>query len=194
VPLVQLPAAHLASDAPEFSWVRATQRHIGTLVHAWLARLARERQLPAPTDIERQSAVVRAQLQRAGVPGDEQPRALAQVLAAIRLTLTDARGRWILDAGHREAHSEWELSGVSGGHLRSVRIDRSFVDETGTRWVIDFKTSPHEGGDLQGFLDQEVQRYRPQLESYVGLAAALGPEPVRAALYFPLLGAFRALS
>ncbi|MGH8267175.1 MAG: hypothetical protein ACRETS_07635, partial [Steroidobacteraceae bacterium] len=60
--------------------------------------------------------------------------------------------------------------------------------------VIDYKTSAHEGGDLEGFLEQEVQRYRPQLEGYVGLAAALGPEPVRAALYFPLLGAFRELA
>jgi hypothetical protein len=83
---------------------------------------------------------------------------------------------------------------VSAGRLRNVVIDRSFVDEHGARWVIDFKTSTHEGADLEGFLQQEVQRYRAQLEDYVGLARALGPEPVRAALYFPLLGAFRELS
>jgi len=57
--------------------------------------------------------------------------------------------------------------------------------------VIDFKTGSHEGGDLAAFLDREVSRYRPQLEGYIALAAALGPQPVRAALYFPLLGAFR---
>jgi len=83
---------------------------------------------------------------------------------------------------------------VSAGRLRSVKIDRSFVDETGIRWVIDYKTSRHEGADLDGFLAQELQRYRPQLEAYLGLAAALGSQPVRAALYFPLLGAFRELA
>jgi hypothetical protein len=128
------------------------------------------------------------------VPEHEQARALELILAAVRRTLADERGRWILGARHAQAHSEWQLSGVSAGRLRNVVIDRSFVDEHGARWVIDFKTSTHEGADLEGFLQQEVQRYRAQLEDYVGLARALGPEPVRAALYFPLLGAFRELS
>jgi ATP-dependent helicase/nuclease subunit A len=74
-----------------------------------------------------------------------------------------------------------------------VGVDRSFLDDGGTRWVIDFKTSSHEGGNLAAFLDQELSRYRPQLEGYLALAAALGSQPVRAALYFPLLGAFREL-
>ncbi len=47
---------------------------------------------------------------------------------------------------------------------------------------------------MEAFLDQEVSRYRPQLETYVALARALGPQPVRAGLYFPLLGAFREVS
>ena len=72
-------------------------------------------------------------------------------------------------------------------------IDRSFIDASGTRWVIDYKTSRHEGGDLEGFLAQELERYRPQLADYQALAARLGPEPVRSALYFPLIGAFTEL-
>jgi len=112
-------------------------------------------------------------------------------LKSLRQTLSDERGRWILGGAHREAYSEWELSGVSGGRLRNVKIDRSFIDESGVRWVIDYKTSSHEGGDLEGFLAREVERYRPQLEGYLELARALGPERVRAALYFPLLGEFR---
>ena len=72
-------------------------------------------------------------------------------------------------------------------------IDRCFIDEHGTRWVIDYKTSAHEGGGLDEFLDQELERYRAQLAAYRDLAQGLGPEPVRAALYFPLLGALREL-
>ena len=97
----------------------------------------------------------------------------------------------MLSAAHQGAYSEWELSGVTSGRLRNVRIDRSFIDEAGTRWVIDYKTSAHEGADLEGFLAQEVERYGPQLAAYAELVQALGSEPVRAALYFPLLGAFR---
>ncbi|HEV2284791.1 MAG TPA: PD-(D/E)XK nuclease family protein, partial [Steroidobacteraceae bacterium] len=112
---------------------------------------------------------------------------------ALERTLADERGRWILDGSHREAHSEWELSGLSGGRLRRVVIDRCFIDRDGARWVIDYKTSAHEGGGIEEFLGQELERYRPQLEAYRELARALGPEPVRAALYFPLLGALREL-
>jgi ATP-dependent helicase/nuclease subunit A len=190
----QLPPAYLASDPPEFSWVGETQRQVGTVVHAALARLARAGRLPPAEAIGRQSDALSAELAHAGVPERERARALGSVLAALRQTLADERGRWILDARHAQAHSEWELSGVSGGRLRSVVIDRSFVDEHGTRWVIDYKTSVHEGGGLEEFLGQELERYRTQLTTYRDLARALGSEAVRAALYFPLLGEFRELA
>jgi ATP-dependent helicase/nuclease subunit A len=194
VPLVRLPPAYLAAEPTEFSWVGETQRHIGTVVHAWLSRLTQQARLAAPEAVARESGTARAQLRRAGVPEHELARALERVLAAVRQSLTDERGRWILAAAHAEAHSEWQLSGVSGGRLRSVVIDRSFIDEHGVRWVIDYKTSTHEGGGLEEFLDQEIERYRAQLTTYRDLARGLGPQAVRAALYFPLLGAFRELT
>ena len=194
VHVTHLPAAYLATEPIEFSWVRETQRHIGTLVHAWLLRLARAAQVPAATELEPHRTAVLAQLERLGVPQDEQMRAADVILRALRGVLSDERGRWILSSAHRAAYSEWELSGVSAGRLRNVRVDRSFIDESGTRWVIDYKISSHEGADLEGFLAQEVERYRAQLAAYVELAQAVGGEPVRAALYFPLLGAFREVS
>ena len=56
---------------------------------------------------------------------------------------------------------------------------------------MDFKTSPHEGGDRENFLDEEVKRYSAQLLRYAHLARQLGPQPVRAGLYYPLLAAWR---
>jgi ATP-dependent helicase/nuclease subunit A len=191
VPIVQLPRTYLASEPLEFSWVRETQRDIGTIVHDWLLRLAGAPQLPSAAELEKQRPRVLAQLERLGVPASERTRATEVILRALRHTLSDERGRWILSSAHRHAHSEWELSGISAGRLRNVRIDRSFIDASGTRWVIDYKISSHEGGDLEGFLAQELERYRAQLAGYVELAQAVGEEPVRAALYFPLLGAFR---
>jgi ATP-dependent exoDNAse (exonuclease V) beta subunit len=72
-----------------------------------------------------------------------------------------------------------------------VIFDRMLIDQEGVRWIIDYKTSTHEGGAISTFLEQEMERYRPQLERYALLAAQLGSEPVRTALYFPLLGEFR---
>jgi hypothetical protein len=69
-------------------------------------------------------------------------------------------------------------------------LDRSFID-TGTRWIIDYKTSRHEGGDMAAFLDAEVARYRPQLERYAQALANVEARPIRLGLYFPLLRSFR---
>jgi len=79
-------------------------------------------------------------------------------------------------------------------------IDRTFVDEQGVRWIIDYKTSTHEGGDVDAFLDNEQLRYRGQLERYARLLQAGGApqgdlmsseQSIRLGLYFPLLGGWR---
>ena len=117
--------------------------------------------------------------------------AASMILRALTQTVADERGRWILDPAHRDAQSELALTGLSQGRLRTFVIDRTFIDAAGTRWVIDYKTSRHEGGGVAAFLDSEIERYRAQLAGYAELLSGLGPEPVRAGLYFPLLGAFR---
>ena len=192
-PLTHLPLARASLEAQEFSWVGETQRHIGTIVHAWLARAADSQLLLSPGQIDAQRAALEGELRRQGVPADERSAAAGVIAAALQRTFADEQGRWIL-APHSQARSELPLTGLSEGRLRSVVIDRSFVDESGTRWVIDYKTSRHEGGGLEEFLAQEMLRYAAQLRTYAALARALGPEPVRAALYFPLLGVLRELT
>jgi ATP-dependent helicase/nuclease subunit A len=190
--LPRLPLQHASLTPPEFSWVGETQRHIGTIVHAWLARAALAGAIPgAGPEGQRREALELLRLY--GVPERERPQAAQLIVNALERTWQDERGRWLLSAAHREAASELALTGIAGGRLRSVKIDRSFIDEHGTRWVIDYKTSSHQGGDLEGFLARELERYQPQLAMYMELARAMGPQPVRAALYFPLLGAFREL-
>ena len=74
-------------------------------------------------------------------------------------------------------------------------IDRTFVDEQGIRWIVDFKTGSHEGGGLERFLDEEVKRYRDQLQRYARLIKLFRPDQqVRAALYFPLMKQWREVS
>jgi ATP-dependent helicase/nuclease subunit A len=189
-----LPIRHDSLGEPEFSWAGETVRHIGTVVHAALERFASDATLPSRADVAASRKSYGRQLFRLGVPEPQIPEAAAEVLEALERTLQDERGRWILAVQHPEAQSELALTGIAGGRLMSVSIDRSFVDAaSGTRWVIDFKTGRHKGGDLEAFLAGELERYRPQLESYAALARSLGPQPVRAALYFPLLGVFREL-
>ena len=68
------------------------------------------------------------------------------------------------------------------------------VDEADTHWIVDYKTSTHEGGDLERFLSEETRRYRPQLEKYAELYSKYAGVEPRCALYFPLLQEFVEIS
>jgi len=177
-------------EAIEFSWVRQTARRVGTVVHEVLEGFGNG-PLPAVGELASLRGRLESRLQALGVDGDAARAGADRALQAIRATLEDPRGRWIFDASHRDAHSELALTGIRAGNITSAVIDRTFVAQDGVRWIVDFKTSPHEGGDLDSFLDSEATRYAAQLRRYVHLARELGPEPVRAGLYFPLLGAWR---
>jgi ATP-dependent exoDNAse (exonuclease V) beta subunit len=69
-------------------------------------------------------------------------------------------------------------------------IDRVRVDDDGTHWIVDYKTSSHEGGSLAEFLASESERYRPQLRRYADIYRNYAGVEVRCALYFPLLQEF----
>jgi hypothetical protein len=58
-------------------------------------------------------------------------------------------------------------------------------------WIVDFKTSQHEGGNIQEFLDWEQTRYRAQLENYGLLLSGMGERMIWLGLYFPLLDGWR---
>ena len=184
-------SAPISADAPEYSWVGRTARAIGTIVHAELHRLAAGASLPQAHSADAFARDYSGWLAELGVARTEQPAAQARIREALRRTVSDADGRWLLSNAHAQARSEWRLSGLHEGRVVNVVFDRMFVDVEGQRWIVDFKTSSHEGGAVEEFLEHELQRHRPQLERYAALAARLGSEPVRVALYFPLLGALR---
>ena len=80
------------------------------------------------------------------------------------------------------------MSALVDGERRALVIDRTFVDSENKRWIVDYKTSSHEGADIEAFLEQERERYREQLERY---AAVFGTGPSSLGLYFPLLEGWR---
>jgi ATP-dependent exoDNAse (exonuclease V) beta subunit len=174
-----------------YEWVSDTSRHVGTVVHELLKRASQAGAAAWNTDrINATSVVVRSELLRLGVSAAEVPKAEAQVLRALTNTLHSQRGQWILK-GHSEARSESPLAGRIQDRLISGTIDRMFRDEQGRLWIIDYKTSEHQGSRLEKFLNEEQRRYRPQLESYALLMSRLVEGPISLGLYFPLLDAWR---
>jgi len=101
--------------------------------------------------------------------------------------INDERGRWLIEG---EGYAELALTGVIDGRIESVVLDRVRIDEDQTHWIVDYKTSSHEGGDLQSFLNAESDRYRSQLSKYAALYQNYSGANVRCALYFPLLQKF----
>lgn len=197
------PTAGTAPEAPvaevAFDWASELIRVVGVVVHAELQALAALPALgPGAADLD---AACRARVDRAlaaaGLPADTREQARARVLQALQATLEDGRGRWLLGEDTTAAESELALSGLDGGDVVNVILDRTFVAADGTRWIIDWKTSAHEGADREAFLDNEQRRYARQLERYARvLGSWLATEgvpaaPVRLGLYFPLLRGWR---
>lgn len=175
-----------AGDAVVYEWAGDAARAVGTVVHRFLQLLGREGQasLDALPGFE---AAARRLLLAEGLPQQQVGAALQRVRAALQRTLADSRGQWILSPAHGERHNERPVTAVIGGRPRRLVIDRTFVDADGVRWIIDYKTGRHEGGDVEGFLDQEQERYRLQLAAYAAAFRALEDRPVRTALYYPLV-------
>ncbi|MEE8555914.1 MAG: UvrD-helicase domain-containing protein, partial [bacterium] len=174
-----------------YLWATQTARHVGTVVHQSLQRMAEAGGEPLHRDwVEGRRLYHRAELRGLGVSREELEGALQRVQRALLNTLADERGRWVVSS-HEEAESELALTAWLDGVNRRVVLDRTFVDETGTRWIVDYKSGEHEGSDLEDFLDKQQERYRPQLERYARIMAKRDPRPIRLGLYFPLLQAWR---
>lgn len=168
---------------PTFEWVGDNLRLAGTVVHTFLRRIAQ-----ADSAVPNLAAI-RSALGHAGVAPADIALIAERVQGALQRTVSSERGAWIL-TDHSEAQCEYAIAGVLAGEIVRGVVDRTFIDESGTRWIIDYKTSAHEGGGLQAFLDDQQRRYRNQLERYARLLTPLG-QPIRLGLYFPLLDEWR---
>ncbi len=177
---------------PVFQWVSGTTRHVGTVVHKLLHRIAcgGVENWDEARIVKMRPAILNA-LHRLGVAQADVAEAADKVARAVLNTINHERGQWALSGRHAEAKCEYALTGVINGAVVSLTLDRTFVNEQGIRWIVDYKTSDHEGGDLEGFLDNERRRYQAQMNLYGMLMERLDSRLVRLALYFPLLGGWR---
>ena len=171
------------SGHPTFEWVTELQRRVGVVVHQMLQRMY------APDLLDFGEDRLRTALRQEGLAGEKLDEAVSRALSALGNIVADERGRWILSRNPRDER-EIALTTVLDGRAQRYVVDRTFVFE-GTRWIIDYKTSDHTGGDLEGFLDNEQQRYRSQLEGYAGVLQSLESGPVNLGLYFPMLQGWR---
>jgi len=178
------PMPRIEAGVP-FDWARERARRLGVVVHALLARVDDEGldALDGAALEARRARIESALVAEGALPADARAEGEA-VRATIAAIGGDPRGRWIFDPAHVARASEWALGGVDDDAIVHVTLDRTFVCD-GERWIVDFKTGTHEGGDPAAFLDAEAERYAPQLRRYARIVSALDPRPIRLALYHP---------
>ncbi len=180
-------------------------RHVGTVLHRSLRRITLDgwQQWTAGRRAQ-QAPYWKIQLRQLGLPQQQLEAAIAKLDRAIDNIINDPVGQWVLDNRHADSSCELELCYQHFGQTRLAIVDRSFIGSNApgetsyisklvsnlptTRWVIDYKSSePQAGEALESFLARESADYQPQLARYAQRFRELGPEPIRTALYFPLL-------
>jgi ATP-dependent exoDNAse (exonuclease V) beta subunit len=193
------PDADFAWEAPqeqittqaeiiEFDWAGETARHVGIVTHALLERIGNEGgENWNEQKVKESHPWIKSQLIRSGIVISSLEVAVNKVEALMSKMLADDKGRWILSSKHLKSCCEKSLTGLWRGQLKTIVIDRTFVDKEGVHWIIDYKTGGHEGADRTEFMQSEISRYRPQLCCYGEMMAKITDRSIRLALYYPEL-------
>ncbi|MBI3771506.1 MAG: UvrD-helicase domain-containing protein [Gammaproteobacteria bacterium] len=181
------------NEGVDFLWAGELARSIGIVLHRLLQRVASDGGAEhwdelRVANMEQYCAHL---LKQMAIPERNLADTGSIVLNGLRKALRDERGRWLLSSQHQEMGNELAISGLWRDRVVNIIIDRTFVDRDGVRWIVDYKTGSHQGGDVEEFLDQEMLRYRAQLDRYATMVRQFDERPIRLGLYFPLLGGWR---
>lgn len=175
---------------PEYGWAGPTAAPIGNVLHAMLQQVAEDG--VENWNTKGTTETMRRMLMAEGLSGELLTSSLKRCMDGLSKTINSKLGKWILSGEHKEACSEWALTSIQQDEVFYRIIDRTFIDEEGVRWIIDYKTGSHEGSNLNAFLDSEEERYSDQLEGYRELLEKIEPDrTIRIALYFPILDGWR---
>ena len=175
-------------DIPNpYDWAGNEARCLGNVLHRLFETITRqgiehwdERRM------DQMKPSLQAALLAEGVAAIKIENTVNKGMRALKNILKDETGRKILKR-YENDQAEYALTYVDGRDFKNKVVDRTYVDDEGIRWIVDYKTGEHEGGNLKKFFDDEIGRHREQLESYEELILRQGEtRPIKKALYYPL--------
>jgi ATP-dependent exoDNAse (exonuclease V) beta subunit len=173
--------------------VARAARAFGVVAHAWLAsqrNTGRWSQVAAKWAYDA--------LAHEGVDAASRDGCSEALRQLVERVATCEQAAFIFDPTHR-AWDELTLTGVAlDGDGAQMRPDRVIQTSAGDWWIVDYKTaSPRVEQTLEAFLADQASAYQSQLARYAHAVRQWQniptAQPVRTALYFPMLGVLKEL-
>lgn len=178
-------------QAPGFQLLQNQHKQIGIVTHKILQQISQHGMgWWTKHDTAQQLQYLYAQLAQQGTAIATIHHAANLILKIITNALHDQRGQWILQA-QQEAKTEFAVSAALNGKVENFIVDKTFIDETNTRWIIDYKTTTLSQQDLEKFLLTESSKYTDKMQKYAQAIQLFDPRPIKLGLYFPALPAWR---
>ncbi|WP_319379895.1 UvrD-helicase domain-containing protein [Thiomicrorhabdus sp.] len=159
---------------------------VGNLVHRLLElRVEQGTEDWTEAKIRQAQPIYRRWLVQQGLTGELLQCAEQRVLRCLLNACNNVHLRWAVDCSHQASATELALSSLEEDQaVRNHIVDRTFIDQQGIRWIVDYKTSVFDAEDLQTFLRSKMAEYQPQLQRYGELFRQLEQRPQKWVLYF----------
>ena len=197
-PYATLPKIEKANSNSQFSyqWKPNSTKTLGTAIHRILQQISQDGLAYwDKLDISRVTPHFVRLLEQMGMIPSQLDGAITKLKKALQKILQDPRGRWILSEEHQDTHSEYALTHARNSQVHNLVIDRTFIDATGIRWIIDYKTTLYQGKNSTNFLNLAMQQHKKQLETYAAAFNDTTPleknHRICLGLYFPLTTLWR---
>jgi len=169
----------------QFDWATNAASGVGTVLHRWL-QYNNTNILSTQID-QAQINTWRTELVALRVPSTHIEYAIRNLKQAIENIKTDHQAHFIFET-YKIEQNEYGLSTFEDGIVKKSIIDRTFVDNQGVRWIVDYKSTPTKSKDLRAFAQEQVKmRHQKQLEEYGDLMNEIDSRPIQLAVYFPLI-------
>ena len=187
----QLNKSDAQQDQTEitFEWATEVATAVGVVLHNFL-QFAESSVLTLDIDADLKQRW-RAELLGLRLSHDRVEYALSRLVSAVENIQVDSSVHFIFE-NYVEQHNEYAISTLEDGAVKTVRLDRTFVDRNDVRWIIDYKSTTTRADDIDTFVDQQIaERHFEQLDKYAQIVRKIDTRPIRLAVYFPLLNTLR---
>jgi ATP-dependent helicase/nuclease subunit A len=155
---------------------------IGNLVH----RSLQNHVIHGPdTNFQQTKQTWQARLIRCGYSNKEAEAAIESAENSVKLSTSTDGFNWIFDNILKASEAEFAINNLVGGYLHTHIIDRTFIDSTNVRWIIDYKSAKQSPNETEeAFLNAQIDLHTPQLARYKTLFSAMEDRPIKTALLF----------